>query len=208
MRSDVLRGLRLSETLGRLFTSRACKALAHDRPRLAHIGWTCYSDWGWNGGWSRVRIVAFFLTSISCSPTSMTHPDYYRILGLDTGASYVDVRRAYQATLLAAHPDKQRRTGIDKSLTVDLVREAFAVLGDPVKRADYDRERAALGASRGPRPAQVLSLDDFVEEQERWTYACRCGGTFAIAEAEMEVGTHLIMCGSCSEAIWVGYELG
>jgi diphthamide biosynthesis protein 4 len=139
----------------------------------------------------------------------MPHPYYYRILGLDSGASYLDVKRAYQAALLATHPDKRRRThGSDSSVTIDLVREAFAVLSNPEQRAAYDREMSASTMSRGPRPAQVLSLDEFVEERDRWTYACRCGGAFAITEAEMEAGTHLIGCGSCSEAVWVGYELG
>jgi diphthamide biosynthesis protein 4 len=139
----------------------------------------------------------------------MMRPDYYRILGLDSGASYLDVKRAYQAALLATHPDKRRGThGLDASLTIDLIREAFAALSNPERRAAYDLEMAASVMSRGPRPAQVLSLNDFVEERDRWTYVCRCGGAFAITEAEMEAGTHLIGCGSCSEAVWVGYELG
>jgi diphthamide biosynthesis protein 4 len=139
---------------------------------------------------------------------SMMRPDYYRILELHVGASYIEVKRAYQTALLAAHPDKRRGTDADGRLTVDLVREAFAVLSDPATRADYDRQRAASGSAHSPRPAHVLSLDDWVEERDRWTYACRCGGTFAITEAEMEAGTHLSGCGSCSEVVWVGYELG
>jgi diphthamide biosynthesis protein 4 len=140
---------------------------------------------------------------------SMTRPDYYRILGLRVGASHIEVKRAYQAALRTAHPDKRRETDAgDGCLTVDLVREAFVALSDPATRADYDRQRVASGCARGPRPAQVLSLDDWVEERDRWTYACRCGGTFVITEAEMEAGTHLCGCGSCSEVVWVGYELG
>lgn len=65
----------------------------------------------------------------------------------------------------------------------------------------------------GPRPAQVVSLEDFtqlqydVELEDVWEYPCRCGGTYRISESDMDKGMHLVGCRSCSEVIWVGYEL-
>ena len=41
----------------------------------------------------------------------------------------------------------------------------------------------------------------------RWTYGCRCGGLYVITEDDMEAGQHLVGCISCSEVLWVGYEL-
>jgi len=60
----------------------------------------------------------------------------------------------------------------------------------------------------GPRPAQIVSLEEF-EEQDNisWCYECRCGGTYRIREDDLERGQHLVGCGSCSEVVWVGYEL-
>lgn len=64
----------------------------------------------------------------------------------------------------------------------------------------------------GPRPAQVVSLEEFDEVEGRgedsgeWTYGCRCGGTYRITEADMEKGQHVVGCSSCSEVVWVGYE--
>jgi diphthamide biosynthesis protein 4 len=136
----------------------------------------------------------------------MARPDYYDVLRITKNASLADVKRAYQAALLAAHPDKRTGRCTNEGLTIDLVREAFAILSSSVKRAEYDRQLVTR-ESRGPRPAQVLSLEDFVEASERWTYACRCGGVFAITEADMDADVHLLGCGSCSEVVWVGYEL-
>lgn len=61
----------------------------------------------------------------------------------------------------------------------------------------------------GPRPAQVISLEEFSEEsiQSRWTHACRCGGAYAITEKDMENDRHLIACERCSEVVYVGYEV-
>ncbi|KNZ77505.1 Diphthamide biosynthesis protein 4 [Termitomyces sp. J132] len=64
-----------------------------------------------------------------------------------------------------------------------------------------------------PRPAQVVSLEEFEEamtESEKdsvWRYQCRCGGMYRITAADMENGHHLVGCSSCSEVVWVGYEL-
>lgn len=67
-----------------------------------------------------------------------------------------------------------------------------------------------------PRPAQVVSLEEFEELQDPhttdedrqgpWKYSCRCGGSYIITIDLMEDGNHLVACSSCSEVIWVGYE--
>ena len=68
----------------------------------------------------------------------------------------------------------------------------------------------------GPRPAQVISLEEFYQEEsensdgfigDSWTYDCRCGGKYVITERMMEAENHLVGCNSCSEAVWVGYEV-
>ncbi|KAL6163957.1 hypothetical protein ACJQWK_09635 [Exserohilum turcicum] len=84
--------------------------------------------------------------------------DYYRILSLDRpswrpakqSTTTADVRRAYKAALLSAHPDKQQqqqqRCGDDNNgrtkskprYTVDDIKEAYTILADAKTRADYD----------------------------------------------------------------------
>jgi len=101
-------------------------------------------------------------------------------------------------------------------MTVDvdigLLKQAYETLSLPASRAVYDATRTHAAAQRktGPRPAQVVSLEEFDEvdgDETRWTYPCRCGGTYAIAVPDMEAERHLVGCSSCSEVVWVGYEL-
>jgi len=80
-------------------------------------------------------------------------------------------------------------------------------LSTPNLRAEYDSLRSVTSKS-APRPAQIVSLDDFEESgsDDTWRYICRCGGMYRITSREMEEGHHLVGCSSCSEVIWVGYE--
>ena len=74
-------------------------------------------------------------------------------------------------------------------------------------KSAYDARHSYSAAP--PRPAQVVSLEDFdeVEVEESWRYTCRCGGSYLITSTLMDEGEHLIACNSCSEVVWVGYEL-
>ncbi|KAK0466252.1 uncharacterized protein EV420DRAFT_817960 [Desarmillaria tabescens] len=116
--------------------------------------------------------------------------------------------------LLQHHPDKStlRKEG-QTQIDVTVIKEAYFILSDPVSRHRYDVE-ILQKRIRGPRPAQVISLDDFDEQpsindsdHSVWTYKCRCSGVYTITDGEMELGHHSIACSNCSEVIWVGYEL-
>ncbi len=71
-------------------------------------------------------------------------PDLYAILGVPPNASPAQISRAYRALLRRHHPDT--RTPDDESqnaaaaTTLQQVLAAYAVLHDPARRADYDRE--------------------------------------------------------------------
>ncbi|KAF5371277.1 hypothetical protein D9758_004105 [Tetrapyrgos nigripes] len=120
------------------------------------------------------------------------------------------------------------------SISISTIKQAYQTLFDASLRAEYDETRAKwllLNASgiatssssspslgSGPRPAQIISLEDFTEiyypepdhdtseSESGWYHPCRCGGTYRITEAQMEQGQHLIGCESCSEVVWVGFE--
>ncbi|KAJ6497674.1 DnaJ domain-containing protein [Mycena sanguinolenta] len=125
--------------------------------------------------------------------------DCYAILDLAPGADPRDIKAAYHRALLAAHPDKNNASTHD----IAAIKDAYRVLSNPTLRA-----KAHQDYLKRPRPAQLISLAEFDEaDEDAWTHACRCGGKYSITAAEMDRGVHLVACSSCSEVVWVGYEL-
>ncbi|KAL1749182.1 hypothetical protein HDZ31DRAFT_28064, partial [Schizophyllum fasciatum] len=124
------------------------------------------------------------------------------------------LKDAYHRALLTHHPDKAQHRD-SHLIAVSLIKEAYETLSTPAKRAAYDRSLVRRqDQCTGPRPAQVISLEEFdaIGEEEGdseviWAYACRCGGSYQISERDMEAGKHLIACDDCSEVVWAGYEL-
>jgi Ca-activated chloride channel homolog len=72
-------------------------------------------------------------------------PDFYVILGLTRSASQEEVRRAYLKSVQRLHPDKNVNPG-ETEMFLD-VQQAYEVLGDPKRRAQYD-------ATLPPEPAK------------------------------------------------------
>lgn len=126
----------------------------------------------------------------------------------------LDIKQAYHRILLTTHPDKRKcENTASPPLDVGLLQKAYLTLSNQVSREAYDASLAANEArfTFGPRPAQVVSLEEFTSAVndvvvERWAYPCRCGGTYWIDTQQLEEDQHLIGCDSCSEVIWVGYE--
>ncbi len=69
--------------------------------------------------------------------------DYYKILGVEKGASQDEIKKAFRKVAHQHHPDKQ---GGDE-IKFKEANEAYQVLGDEKKRAQYDRFGSA-----GPNP--------------------------------------------------------
>ncbi|KAJ3504835.1 hypothetical protein NMY22_g17787 [Coprinellus aureogranulatus] len=156
-------------------------------------------------------------------------PDYYQVLSISQNASTQEIKAAYHRALLQHHPDKRTSpvATLDAStptaiLEISVIKAAYKTLISSESRTTYDdalRRRAHGGQTAGPRPAQVISLEDWTSvspagNSERedgdpgpWRYPCRCSGYYEISEAMMENGVHLIGCSSCSEVVWAGYEL-
>jgi len=141
--------------------------------------------------------------------------DYYTLFGITRSASPDTIKSAYHRALLRLHPDKQRQSADDPSpsANIGLLQDAFLTLSTTTQRAAYD---ARYELSRGaPRPAQVVSLEDFdISDSEGpdgtvsiWSLACRCGGMYKVTENDLERGRHLVGCENCSEVVWVGYEM-
>lgn len=66
-----------------------------------------------------------------------TERDYYEILGVDRGASEVEIKKAFRALARELHPDVSSTPDTERRFRE--VAEAFEVLSDPERRATYDR---------------------------------------------------------------------
>lgn len=72
--------------------------------------------------------------------------DYYKILGVSKGASEDDIKRAYRKLAQEYHPD--RPTGNEKKFKE--INEAYQVLSNKEKRAQYDRFGRTFSGAGGP----------------------------------------------------------
>ncbi|RHJ85377.1 DnaJ C-terminal domain-containing protein [Parabacteroides sp. AM08-6] len=68
----------------------------------------------------------------------MAYIDYYKILGLDKGASQDDVKKAYKKLARKYHPDLNPNDA-DAHRKFQEINEANEVLSDPEKRKKYDQ---------------------------------------------------------------------
>ena len=138
--------------------------------------------------------------------------NYYELLQVTQTASPAEIKASYHKLLLSHHPDK---SGLSKDsptradLDIGLLKDAFITLFFPESRIKYDSELSSHPhhPSLRSRPAHIVSLEDFEDLGQLWAYNCRCGGQYTIGEEDMEKDVHLVTCSSCSEAIWVGYEV-
>ena len=90
--------------------------------------------------------------------------DYYKVLGVERKAAAADIKKAYRRLARKFHPDLNPG---DKSAEARFkeIQEAYAVLSDPKKRAQYDQfgtvgDRPPAGAG-GPFPGGGFEGFDF-----------------------------------------------
>ncbi|MDD1718920.1 MAG: molecular chaperone DnaJ [Methanoregulaceae archaeon] len=75
--------------------------------------------------------------------------DYYEILGVPRGADEKEIKKAYRSLARKYHPDVSKEPGADEKFKS--INEAYGVLSDPEKKAQYDQvgHEAYTSASRG-----------------------------------------------------------
>lgn len=100
--------------------------------------------------------------------------DLYALLDVNCDATQDAIRSSYRTLMQRAHPDHGGDT-----LTAARLNRAYAVLGDPARRADYDARRAVLARiARG--------FDD--ERTDR--------PATASTQAPLDPASHCIFCGT------------
>jgi curved DNA-binding protein len=66
----------------------------------------------------------------------LNYNDYYKVMGVDRGASQDEIKRAYRKLARKYHPDVSKESDAEERFKE--LGEAYAVLKDPEKRAAYD----------------------------------------------------------------------
>lgn len=94
------------------------------------------------------------------------HNDYYAILGVSSEASPEEIKRAFRKLALETHPDRNPgdRQAEERFKKIN---EAYGVLSDPQKRAEYDRYRLMghrPGAAYGPAGGFGYSQEDIFRD--------------------------------------------
>ena len=67
----------------------------------------------------------------------MEKRDYYEVLGLSKGASEAEIKKAYRSLAKKYHPDVNKEAGAEEKFKE--INEAYEVLSDPQKKANYDQ---------------------------------------------------------------------
>lgn len=86
------------------------------------------------------------------SPEPLTK-DYYKTLGLKQDADPAEVRAAYRRLARKLHPDVNKSP--DAGERMSEINEAYAVLGDPDRRAAYDAKRRRAATTPMPHRATL-----------------------------------------------------
>ncbi|XP_064416371.1 dnaJ homolog subfamily B member 4 isoform X1 [Latimeria chalumnae] len=102
--------------------------------------------------------------------------DYYRILGIEKGASDEDIKKAYRKQALKWHPDKNKSPNAEDKFKE--IAEAYEVLSDSKKREIYDQYgEEGLKGGAGGSDGQGGTFHYTFHGDPHATFAAFFGGT-------------------------------
>lgn len=105
----------------------------------------------------------------------MAHADLYAVLGVLPGAESIVITAAYRALAQRYHPDRWQGDKAEANRRMAEINEAYRVLGDAERRAEYDASRAS-GKSAEYQDAEREDCDEAFEAalkemEDRWAVA-------------------------------------
>lgn len=92
----------------------------------------------------------------------MAVPTHYEVLGVHRNSATDEIKRAYHEAARRHHPD----VGAGDGAAMAAVNAAWAVLGDPSRRAEYDRALAAATDPTAYAAAGAPTEDDPVYDED------------------------------------------
>ncbi len=114
----------------------------------------------------------------------MAQKDYYHVLGIAENATEDEVKKAYRKLAVQYHPDKNpdnRKASEEKFKEIS---EAYYVLSDAKRRAEYDNIRKYGGAQAGNfAGAQGFNFEDLLRQYSAGRGASgrrACGGRYSM----------------------------
>lgn len=119
----------------------------------------------------------------------MADRDYYEILGVSPRASYEEIRSAFRALARQYHPDTGEHGGDVERF--QLVQEAWEVLSDPERRAQYDRQRTGGRSRRRRATVRIAAAEPAQYTVVMTPYEAMTGGRL---EVPLSVR---VVCPSC-----------
>lgn len=84
--------------------------------------------------------------------------DYYEVLGISKDASEADIKKAYRTLAKKYHPDRNKSKDAEEKMKE--INEAYSILSDPNKKANYDRFGFAGNDTNGFGGFQAGGFDD------------------------------------------------
>ena len=90
--------------------------------------------------------------------------DFYRELGIASGASQDEIKKAYRKLARELHPDKNPGDGKAEARFKD-VSEAYDVLSDEPRRREYDEARSLFGSGGIPGGFRSVQARDVLEKK-------------------------------------------
>jgi molecular chaperone DnaJ len=88
-----------------------------------------------------------------------TKRDYYEVLGVGRNASQNEIKKAFRKLAFEHHPDRNKNHGAEEKFKE--INEAYEVLGDPDRRAGYDRFGHSGAQGFGGRPFEGFDFGGF-----------------------------------------------
>lgn len=109
----------------------------------------------------------------------MDDKDYYKTLGVAKSATAEEIKKAYRKLVRKHHPDVSRASDADRKTKE--INEAYAVLGDADKRAEYDALASGLHGRAPFGPGATAGAHGFGRQgsQQRAFYPGGNGGAFS-----------------------------